>query len=222
MEKINISLIKTMTIPEKISNTLRHKILTGTLKGGTPLKQDALAQSFNVSISALREALKILGNEDLVEFLPNRGASVTTLSSQKAQEIYQIRIFLETGALELSIPQMNENILAKAEKYLQEEKNCTDPAYYNEINSLFHECLYEPSDNDKLLDMIRVLHNNVARYLIFYLDQMNYREFSHQEHVDLLMACREKNITKAKRILKKHIQSAWKQFDKYIKTHHAL
>ena len=222
MEKINISSIKTMTIPEKISNTLRHDILTGILKGGTPLKQDSLAQSFNVSISALREALKILENEDLVEFLPNRGANVTTLSSQKAQEIYQIRMFLETGALELSIPQMTEKILANAEKYLQEEKNCTDPAYYNEINSLFHECLYEPSGNDKLLDMIRVLHNNVARYLIFYLDQMNYREFSHQEHVDLLMACREKNITKAKRILKKHIQSASKQFDKYIKTHHDL
>lgn len=221
MEKLNMTNLERMTIPEKISNDLRRQILVGKLKGGDQLKQDALAQTFNVSVSAFREGLKILEGEGLVRFMPNRGAMVTELSSEAALEIYQIRIFLEMGALELAIPKMDKAVINKAAEYLEAEKDCTDPAYYNEINSLFHECLYESAQNDRLLDMIRVLHNNVARYLILYLGEMNYREFSHGEHEALLKACEEKNTAKAKRILKKHMMSAWKQFDRYIKRHQA-
>ena len=91
-----------------ITHSLREAILSGELSGGFQLKQEELAAKFNVSMSALREALKTLEAEGLVKFFPNRGAIVSELSAEEAQEIFDIRLFLELGALELAIPNLTE------------------------------------------------------------------------------------------------------------------
>ena len=210
---------KRITIPESISNHLREQILIGALPAGESLRQEILAQQFGVSISALREALKILEGEKLVCFLPNHGAEVSRLTAGEAIEIYEIRILLETGALALAIPKMTAADIARAEEVLAEEAACTDPARYNELNSLFHEYLYEPAGNLRLLDMIHLLHNNVGRYLVFYLDKMHFKESSHAEHAALFAACREKNIRQAKHLLKKHMTNASKLLAEYLSMH---
>lgn len=221
MKNTSKSLTKTkrITIPESISNHLRKQILIGEIHAGEPLRQELLAQQFGVSISALREALKILEGEKLVRFLPNHGAEVIRLTAEEALEIYEIRMMLETGILALSIPKLKEEDFLRAEKILEEEASCHDPARYNEINSLFHEYLYEPAGNLRLLDMIHLLHNNVARYLVFYLDKMDFKDFSHSEHTALLAACRERDVRKAKQVLKKHMNKACKLLVEYLKQH---
>ena len=208
-----------LSIPESIASDLRSKIMIGNLKGGDQLKQDYLAQQYGVSVSALREALKILEGEDLVSFLPNRGALITKLSAEEALNIFDIRIMLETGALGLAIPKLTDDHLKRAKALLDEEAHCDDPIQYNRINSEFHELLYEASDNVQLLDIIRTLHNNVGRYLVFYLDKMQFKEQSHREHKEILKACKEKDTTGAKRLLKQHMQHAGKCLADYLKMH---
>jgi DNA-binding GntR family transcriptional regulator len=205
-----------MTIPIKISNQLRQLILSGEFVGGTPLKQEILAVQFNVSMSALREALKTLESEGLVKFYPNRGAVVTELSAEEAQEIFEIRILLELGALEFSIPELTKQALEKAEHVLEALEKEEDSNRWSELNCLFHEYLYEASGKTKLLDMIRVLHNNVERYMRLYLEEMHYQNQSQKEHRDLLEACRQKDIKKAKKILKLHMESASKTLNQYL------
>lgn len=205
-----------MTIPIKISNQLRQLILSGEFVGGTPLKQEILAVQFNVSMSALREALKTLESEGLVKFYPNRGAVVTELSAEEAQEIFEIRILLELGALEFSIPELTKQALEKAEHVLEELEKEEDSNRWSELNCLFHEYLYEASGKTKLLDMIRVLHNNVERYMRLYLEEMHYQNQSQKEHRDLLEACRQKDIKKAQKILKLHMESASKTLNQYL------
>ena len=206
-----------MTIPVKISNQLRQLILSGEFAGGTPLKQEVLAVQFNVSMSALREALKTLESEGLVKFYPNRGAVVTELSAEEAQEIFEIRILLELGALEFSIPQLTTEALEKAEQVLDALEKEEESNRWSELNCLFHEYLYEASGKTKLLDMIRVLHNNVERYMRLYLEGMHYQNQSQKEHRDLLEACQQKDIKKAKKILKLHMESASKTLKKYLR-----
>ena len=89
------------SLSESISDALRQEILTGGLAAGVQIKQEHMAQQFNVSMSTVREALKILEGEGLVEFLPNHGAAVAKLSSQEALDIFAIRVLLETQALAL-------------------------------------------------------------------------------------------------------------------------
>ena len=204
------------SLSESISDSLRDSIMTGGLTEGTQIKQDHMAQQFNVSISVIREALKILEGEGLVEFLSNHGAAVAKLSSEEALDIFAIRVLLETEALALSIPQLTAEDYQKLEAILAEEAICKEPQRYNELNSLFHESLYKYCTNQRLNDLIRLQHNNVGRYLVFYLDKMEFKEQSHKEHLQLLEVCKAKDIAKARRLLKQHMQKAGKQLAAFL------
>ena len=206
------------SLSESISDSLRDSIMTGGLTEGTQIKQDHMAQQFNVSISVIREALKILEGEGLVEFLPNHGAAVAKLSSQEALDIFAIRVLLETEALALSIPQLTAEDNQKLEAILAEEELCTEPQRYNELNSLFHESLYKYCTNQRLNNLIRLQHNNVGRYLVFYLDKMEFKEQSHKEHLQLLEVCKAKDIAKARRLLKQHMQKAGNNLRHFCKN----
>ena len=213
--KINIKQNK-LAIPTLVANELRGKILTGEYTGGHQLKQDYLAQQYDVSISVIREALKILEGENLVSFSPNHGATVTELSPQEAINIFEIRILLEVKAMEKSIEYFDADLIKRGKAILKEEKTCQDAKRYNELNSQFHELLYEKCGNPQLLEAVERLHNSVNRYLVFYLDNMDYKGISEDEHKDILAACIEKDTKKAKQLLKTHLAHAGKCLAKFL------
>lgn len=215
--KLNACIKKSLS--ESISDALRQEILTGGLAEGVQIKQEHMAQQFNVSMSAVREALKILEGEGLVEFLPNHGAAVAKLSSQEALDIFAIRVLLETEALALSLPQITKEDYRKIAEILDEEETCAEPQRYNELNSLFHEYLYKYCDNTRLNELIRLQHNNVGRYLVFYLDKMEFKDQSHKEHLQIFAACQENNVKAAKRLLKQHMEKAGKTLAAFLQEH---
>ena len=89
--------------PEYIVGALRNAILQGRYKANQPLRQDQIAEKFGVSKVPLREALVQLKAEGLVTFMPNRGAVVTELSAAEVDEIFTMRMALESKALERAI-----------------------------------------------------------------------------------------------------------------------
>ena len=204
---------------EEIIQILRREILDSTLSGGTALKQDMLAQRFGVSISALREALKGLEGEGLVEFVPNKGAFVKRLNAQEAREIFEIRTLLETEALLQSMEQLSAEDYEVMTLMLDEEEQCFDPVRYSELNQRFHEELYKHCRNEHLRNLIAVMHANVSRYMTLYLDKMLHKEQSQCEHRRLLEACRDGNKRLAKNVLKKHMDRAGKELADYLSKH---
>ena len=94
------------TTPEYIAAALRQAILQGRYVANQPLRQDRLADELGVSKVPLREALVQLRAEGLVAFKPNRGAVVTELSADEADEIFTMRVALEAKALEKAIPRL--------------------------------------------------------------------------------------------------------------------
>lgn len=205
-----------MTLPEMVANALRQEILSGELSGGAQLKQEELASKFNVSMSALREALKNLEAEGLVCFYPNRGAVVKELSAEEAQEIFDIRLFLELGALELAIPNMTEADFALANQVIADGDAETDSEHWGELNWRFHEILYLPANRPQLLALIRTMHNNVERYMRLYLSTLHHQTKSQEEHRVLLMACAKKDVRGAQKLLRKHMANANKRLVKYL------
>jgi DNA-binding GntR family transcriptional regulator len=204
------------TLPGMITSILREDILSGELSGGVQLKQEELATKFNVSMSALREALKSLEAEGLVRFYPNRGAVVTELSVAEAREIFDIRLFLELGALELAIPNLTDADLAVADEILRKADEETQSDNWGELNWQFHETLYWPADRPKLLTLIQNMHNNVERYMRLYLSTLHYQTKSQEEHRELLNACAKKNIKGAQRLLRKHMADASANLTEYL------
>lgn len=213
------SLIKNehRTLSGAITQVLRDEILAGELSGGAQLKQEELAARFGVSMSALREALKNLEAEGLVRFYPNRGAIVTALSAEDAQEIFDIRLYLELGALELSIPHLTEAALTEADSLLQAANVEPQSKRWGELNWRFHEVLYRPADRPKLLLLIRTMNNNVERYMNLYLSTLHYQEKSQAEHRELIAACRQRNVQEAQQILRKHMRDACASLTGYLK-----
>ena len=194
--------------PEYIADALRNAILQGRYKANQPLRQDQLADELGVSKVPVREALVQLKAEGLVTFMPNRGAVVTELSAGEVDEIFTMRIALETKALERAIPNLNSADFIRAKgvlEILEEEK---DQAQWSDLNWEFHATLYQASQMPRLLSSIHRLHNNVARYLIIYLDRLSAQNTSQKEHWAIFNACRKRDIGAATKQLTTHLRKA--------------
>lgn len=204
------------TLPGMVVDILREAILSGELNGGTQLKQEELALQFGVSMSVLREALKTLEGEGFVRFYPNRGAMVTELSAAEAQEIFDIRLFLELGAIELTIPHLTTDDISEAGEILQTLDAEPHSGRWSELNWQFHEVLYRASNRPRLLSLIQNMHNNVERYMRLYLSAMKYQQESQDQHHAILHACAQRDVRAAQQLLREHISAASARLIGYI------
>ena len=201
---------------ELIANALHTDILQGKLKSKQPLRQDELALQFGVSKIPIREALYQLKTEGLVTFTPNRGATVAALSAAEVDEIYTMRIALETVALQRAIPYLTIANLTQAEAILKTIDQETDLARWGELNWQFHATLYAPAGLPRLLAWVATLHVNVVRYLVNDLVGFNYQATSQTQHRALLEACRQGDIPLATSILTQHLQAASNQLTTFL------
>jgi len=193
---------------ESIADSLRADILRGKLKSGQALKQDEIAAQFGVSKIPVREALVQLKAEGLVNFYPNRGAFVSELSAVEADEIYVMRIALETAVLARAIPHLTVAHLNMPKEILDAIDREENIAKWGELNWEFHATLYSPAALPRVMDTIKTLHSNIARYLVLYLAGMAYQKKSQKEHRAILEACRHGNTEKAVAVLVVHLQGA--------------
>ena len=201
---------------ESIANVLRNDILQGIYKSNAPLRQDEIAARFGVSKIPVREALQQLKAEGLVTFFPNRGAVVSTLSSAEVDEIYAMRIALETLALQRAIPHLTIADLARAEALLNQLDQEPQVTRWGELNWEFHALLYRPANLPRLMSWMATLHTNVARYMLLYLAGMEYQAASQQEHRAILAACRQGEINLACERLRRHLQTAADQLVTFL------
>jgi DNA-binding GntR family transcriptional regulator len=202
--------------PDLIADALREAILRGIFQEGQSLRQDEIAAQFGVSRIPVREALRQLEAEGLVTLHLNRGAVVSVLSPAEAQEIFEIRIALETTAIQLAIPKLTESDLEKAAMILKATDQTTDAAQWAKLNWEFHAMLYTPSERPRLLGMIKTLHVNIDRYVRLQMEKMDYLEKSQKEHYQLLEACRQQDTKATVKLLKQHINTAGEQLVAYL------
>ena len=201
---------------QTIADALRADILRGKLQGGQPLKQDEIAAQFGVSKIPVREALVQLKAEGLVNFYPNRGAFVSELSAAEADEVYVMRIALEKEILARAIPDLTVAHFKRAGEILAAIDREENIAKWGELNWEFHATLYSPAELPRVMETIRTLHTNIARYLVLYLAGMDYQKKSQREHRALLQACRAGDVEKAQAILEEHLRSASTQLIKFL------
>lgn len=206
---------------ERIAAQVRAAILHGELKSKQPLRQDELAAQFGVSKIPVREALYQLKAEGLVTFIPNRGAAVSELSPAEVDEIYTMRIALETAALRRAIPHLTIAELGQAEEILAAIDQEPNAARWGELNWEFHATLYHPARLPRLLEMVRRLHVNVARYLVIYLSGLAYQATSQAEHRAILAACRQGDADAATTHLETHLRGASEQLIAFLSEREA-
>lgn len=200
------------TRAQYVADDLRHRILSGEFKGGTQLRQDALAGDYGVSRIPVREALLTLESEGLVEFHPHRGAFTTELSVTMIRELFDLRVLLETHLLQHALPNMTPEILESAEAILLEYDAALDSGSqidnWSEYNFAFHKTLYSPANLPEAMSLVTHLNTRSDRYIRMQLLYTQAIEKAESEHHALLEFSRQGNIDDACDLLRQHILDA--------------
>lgn len=148
---------------EIIAKHLREAIIAGHFAEDEPIRQDDIAQLFNVSKIPVREALKRLEAEGLVLFQRNKGAVVTRISEPELAQMFEVRVLLEAQAIRLAVPNMDETTFARAEAICADFVGEDNVGRWAELNWQLHACLYEPAQRPFLVNLIRSIHDKLER-----------------------------------------------------------
>jgi DNA-binding GntR family transcriptional regulator len=196
------------TATDFVLETLRAEILGGRHAPGSELRQEELAERLGVSRMPIREALKRLEAEGLVDVLPSRRVRVAPLSPDEVQDVYDLRAALEPLAIRLAVPRLESTDLRAAAQALQEADEEGDPTTFGARNTRFHLALMEPCARPRLLTMIASLLDVSDRYQRAALHDDAHNELVRDEHHRLLTAAREGDAEAAAQAAAEHVAGA--------------
>jgi len=198
-----------LTIAQSVAEQIREQILRREIKGGEPLRQDAIAKSFGTSIIPVREALRQLAAEGLVELQSHRGAVATELTLDKALEWINLRRLIETDLISAAIDKITEEDLLRAEQVLgrfdRAMNQRTEIDQWSDYNFEFHSTLYAPANRPETMKVLASLHAKCDRYLRLQLLTGDHIERAEEEHQQLIDLCRKRDKRAAKTLTNDHI-----------------
>ena len=203
--------VKKESLPEMIASDLRQGILSGELAEGEAIRQELLAQEYDVSRMPVREALKRLAAEGLLQWENNRGGSVVRHSLPEIAEIFDLRILIEVDLLRRAIPVMTDRDFDSCERLLSrmdEAYETEDVSTWGEYNSAYHMALYAAADRRMSMEFLERLHLHSDRYVRIHLSVMEQREPAKQEHRKLLEFARQGDASGGATLLTRHISRA--------------
>jgi DNA-binding GntR family transcriptional regulator len=154
-----------VTAQELVIGALRDAILTGVLEPGARLRQEELADVFGTSRIPVREALRALEYEGLVTSEPHRGFTVTALDADDVEEVYELRILLESHAVRLALPLITDDDLADLDALYRQMTDAADPDEQLAARERFYLRLYSVTGQPRLVGLIARLRQEVARAL---------------------------------------------------------
>jgi DNA-binding GntR family transcriptional regulator len=190
---------------DAVAAHLRDAIVAGRLAAGQKLHLDGLARQFGVSRMPVRDALKILEAEGLVEILPYRGIKVTTLNPDDIKELFGLREVLEQTAIERAIARLSTAQLDRMESLLTQMDSLGDDERWLDLNAEFHAVLNGACGWPRLVDMIDQLRANVERYLRAYVVGSGCAR-PQAQHWALYRACRARDPETARAVIAEHLR----------------
>jgi DNA-binding GntR family transcriptional regulator len=189
-----------------LTDEIRTGILTGAFEEGQYLRQPTLARKYGVSQGAIREALRTLEAEGLVESKPRLGARVSRLSVEEIRELWELRLLVEKLLVQHAVPAFTGQDLVQATTLASAMEQEHEPARWLELNRQFHNCLYEPSGRLRILRFATNLRTMMDRYLRVRLGVLRLFEVATKEHRQILAAFKSRNVPLAMRRLEAHLQ----------------
>jgi len=211
-------------VPTEIYSRLRDRILRGQMQIGDRIKIDAVAKEFGVSIIPVREALRILAADGLIDIQPRRSPIVSGLPPEEMLEIKRIRLALEPIALAAAVKRMDDDTIARCDVVLAQEDKHPDGTSMDTwemvaLNREFHLTLYAPCDMPRLLKVIADQYDGLiqcAHFLV--IRDMGGGAEAGREHRAILDACRDRDADTAVERLTRHLEAAKSRLDRAIKS----
>jgi DNA-binding GntR family transcriptional regulator len=193
---------------DHVLDALRTAILAGELRAGETLRQEDVAERLGVSRMPVREAIKRLHSEGLVEVLPSRRVRVAELSRAEIEDIYDMRAVLEPLAMRLAVPRLTRAQLRDAAHALEAADDEEDADTFGVRNAAFHLSLMNACERTRLLNGIASLLDLSDRYQRAALRHGEHNALVRAEHAALLEAARAGDADEAARLTEAHVRGA--------------
>ncbi|MET1026817.1 MAG: GntR family transcriptional regulator [Dongiaceae bacterium] len=201
-----MTVLSKRTMADQVADLLRQRILSGALPADSPIRQEHLAAELGISRIPLREALKQLAAEGFVTMTSHKGAVVAPMSIAEIEELFQLRLRLETWVLGLALPRLAEKDFAALDQLIAEQRAPDSLPRWGDLNWRFHEIMYQPADRPLTLKMLKRIHDGIDRYLRLEVSLSAGRDRAFHEHEMLLAHCRNRAVGPALDLLERHIQ----------------
>lgn len=176
---------------DEILRTISGEIATGAIEPGTKLDEETLCERFSASRTPVREALRQLAAQGVVELRPRQGAFVIQLTVESLIEMFETMAYLEAACAALAARRHtieDRQALTTSHEACIAATQAADPMLYYEANARFHECLYRASHNQHLETMTLELRNRLEAYRREITFHPGLMAISNTEHGDVLEA----------------------------------
>ena len=202
----------------RVFQSIREDILSGRYEQNTELKEAAIGAELGVSRTPVREALRQLELEGLVTIIPNRGAYVNMITAKDVQDIYVIRSMLEGLCARWATQSITDEQLDSMEETLCLSEYHTSKKNYEklyELDSLFHEQLYEAGGSRILNHILSDFHDYVKMVRKATISTISRSVTSTEEHRAIFEAIKEKDPDKAEALAKEHVKHTIESIQAY-------
>lgn len=194
--------------PDQIAVRLRDDMLSGTLLPGAELSQPVLAKRFGVSRIPVRDALRDLAGEGLVEVVPNRGACVVSLTAEQVREIYDLRILLECDCLERGAARMRPGDIEALDRVRRKSDIDADTPQWAESEWVFHHALYVHAGRPRQVAIIGTLRRTCQIHVSAYATLPEKTPKWLHDHRNIVDHLRSGNVAQAVAVLKDHLEAS--------------
>ncbi len=206
---------------EVIFNTLREAIIMGELKPGQRLMEVHLADKMGVSRTPVREAIRKLELEGLVNMIPRKGAHVAGLSAKDIIDVLEIRASLDALATALAAVRIKDNELKELCNVQKQfiayaQKGNLQGTIKKDVE--FHDIIYKASGNEKLIQIANNLREQVYRFRVIYLKDYRSSGDVMKEHAKIIEAITSKNPEDARSAAELHINNQQATITKTINS----
>ncbi len=196
----------------RVFSKIRDDILNGRYEDHEELKEIRIGNELGVSRTPVREALRQLELEGLVQIIPNRGAFVTSISAKDISDIYQIRALLEGLCARWATENITkEQLEAMEENVYLAEFHCAKGhlEQMTELDNQFHHIIYEASASKMLEHILVDYHEYVKRVRYKTLSSTERSTASNKEHRAIMEAMRAGKADLAERLANEHMKNAF-------------
>lgn len=199
------------SLREAAVERLREAIVSGELGPATHLRENELAERMQISRTPLRDALRQLEAEALVERIPSVGVFVAPMTADDADDVYQVKGALQGLAVELACQRMDAHERAELRFITGEMKTAIedgDRDYYADLVDRFHALLLSAARSRTLTSLYQTLDSRIRRYRRFVLAQPGREADSLEQHLAIAAGLLEEDLPAARASMRQHARSA--------------
>jgi DNA-binding GntR family transcriptional regulator len=205
--------MSTQTAGQRAADAIRERILSGTLEPGATLNQNELAELLGISRIPIRDALQFLAAEGLVTLRAHATATVTPLSVEDLQELYDLRLAIEPSLCRQAVDGVRAKDIERMRELL-EQMHSAEPSVWLELNRRFHETLYLRAKKPRSTEIIDRIRQATDRYVRIY-QSLDHGKV-HREHEMILEAVESRQGRRLEALVAAHLSDGYETMLQYL------